>query len=109
MELGLGFVANKTPEFSVDQMAREVRTGQTKVRPVKAELLEALERAEDEDERQSAKDAIAADEKAAYWAKINGVAPPKPTAVVEEEVVVAAPEVEAPAEDAPAAEETTEG
>ena len=65
MELGLGFVANKTLEFSVDQMAREVRTGQTKVRPVKAELLEALERAEDEDERQSAKDAIAADEKAA--------------------------------------------
>ena len=53
--------------------------------------------------------AEAADEKAAYWAKINGVAPPKPTAVVEEEVVVAAPEVEAPAEDAPAAEETTEG
>ena len=54
--------------------------------------------------------AQAKDEQAAYWAKIDGVAPPKPTVVVEEEVV-ATPEVEATTEE-PAVEnteETTEG
>ena len=58
--------------------------------------------------------AQAKDEQAAHWAKINGIAPPKPTVVVEEEVVVAAPEVvvETPTEEAtpeaPAVEATEE-
>jgi small subunit ribosomal protein S16 len=68
---------------------------------------------EKKEAKNARKKAEALDARAAYWAKIDGVAPPKPTAVVEEEVV--APVVEAVEEavvEAPAAEateETTEG